>query len=231
MRKALILLFCISLLGFTNLYAQEEDHQDTLKIKSPYGIRVGGDIGKLARTAIDKDYRGFSITGDMRISKKFYVAAELGNEKKHWNKDQLSADIEGSYLKAGIDYNAYNNWLDMNNAIYVGFRYGYSNFKETLYSYRVYTTDKLLPSEIREVNQTFDNLDLHWLEFQFGIKAELFKNLFLGLNLEVKASITEKRPENFGVLYAPGFNRTYDNSSFGVGYGYTLTYLIPFFKK
>src|SRR5699024_4841979 len=95
----------------------------------------------------------------------------------------------------------------------------------------LYNTDKILPTEIREVNETFDNLNLHWIEFQFGVKAELFKNLFLGLHVEVKASISETQPDNFGILYAPGFNRTYDNSSFGVGYGYSLTYLIPIFKK
>lgn len=229
MRKNLILLFFISLLSGISLYAQNQ--ADSVKIRKPYGIRVGGDIGKLARTLIDKDYTGFSINGDMRISKKFYIAAELGNEKKHWNKDFLTADIQGSYVKAGIDFNAYNNWLDMNNSIYVGFRYGYSNFKETLLSYRIYTTDQNLATEIREVNKTFDNLNLHWIEFQFGVKTELFKNLFLDLHLEVKASISEKQPDNFGILYAPGFNRTYDTSSFGIGYGYTLTYLIPIFEK
>ena len=62
MRKALILLFCISLLGYTNLWAQDEEvATDTIQIKKPYGLRVGADMGKLARTAISDDYRGFSL--------------------------------------------------------------------------------------------------------------------------------------------------------------------------
>lgn len=231
MRKALILLFCISLLGYTNLWAQQEVITDTIPIKKPYGLRVGTDISKLARTAISDDYSGFSVNGDIRISNKFYVAAAFGSEKKEWDKDFLRADIEGNYFKVGLDYNAYNNWLDMNNAIFVGFRYGYSGFKETLHSYRVYNSNSELPTEIREVNEVFDNLNLHWLEFQFGIKTELFKNIFLGLHIELKTSISETPPDNFGILYAPGFNRTYDTSSFGIGYGYTLTYLIPILKK
>lgn len=231
MRKTLILLFYISLLGYTNLWAQEEVIADTVPIKNPYGLRIGTDIGKLARTAISHDYRGLSINGDIRISKRFYVAAEFGNEKKVWNKDFLHADIEGSYFKVGMDYNAYNNWLDMNNSIYVGLRYGNSRFKETLHSYRIYNTNQELPTEIREVNEVFENLNLHWMELQFGIKTELFKNLFLGLHIELKTSISETPPDNFGILYAPGFNRTYDTSSFGIGYGYTLTYLIPILKK
>lgn len=229
MRRVLMLLFCISLLSnSTAIWAQEND---SLTIKKPYGLRLGTDVSKLVRTAVDKDYTGFSLNADLRLSKRFYVAAELGNEKNQWDKDFLRADIKGSYFKAGIDYNAYNNWLDMNNAIYVGFRYGYSSFEETLLSYRVYTTNKDLPTEIREVNQLYDNLNLHWVELQFGVKTELVKNLFLGLHIELKASISEKQPDNFGILWAPGFNRTYDNSSFGIGYGYSLTYLIPIFKK
>lgn len=231
MKKSLILLFCISFLSYFSVLAQEQQSDTIPPIKKPYGLRVGGDIGKIARTAFDKNYKGFSINGDLRISKKFYLAAELGSEKKNWNKDYLVADIEGSYFKAGIDYNAYTNWLDMNNSIFVGFRYGFSNFKEKLLSYRIYTTHQELPTSIREVNTAFDNLNLHWVEFQFGVKTELLKNLFLSLHLEVKASISEKQPDNFGILYAPGFNRTYDNSSFGVGYGYTLTYLIPILRK
>lgn len=241
MRIQLILLFCIKTLLISPVFGQEE--KDILdievkeeqlldkKVKSPYGLRIGTDIAKLARTAIEKDYRGFELNADFRLSKHFYLAAALGNEKNTWDKDFLLADIEGNYAKIGLDYNAYKNWLGMNNSIFVGVRYGISNFKENLLSYRVYTKDQIFPTEIREVNELYKNLNMHWIEFRFGIKAELVKNLFLELHGSFQSSISKKEPENFGILYAPGFNRTYDNSSFGVGYGYTLSYLIPIFNK
>src|SRR5690625_4302468 len=106
MRKALILLFCISLFGYTNLWAQEEDiaiDTDTIQIKKPYGLRVGTDIGKLARTAISDDYHGFSLLVDIRIINKFYIAAKFGNETKNRDKDNLHDYIEGTYCKARID--------------------------------------------------------------------------------------------------------------------------------
>src|SRR5690625_4413162 len=146
MRKALILLFCISLFGYTNLWAQEEDiaiDTDTIQIKKPYGLRVGTDIGKLARTAISDDYQGFSILCDIRISDKLYISDDIDNDKKKWVKDYLYVDIECSYFKAGIDYNGYNNWLDINNAIHVGVRDGDSSIKESLLSKRLYITDKI----------------------------------------------------------------------------------------
>jgi len=49
--------------------------------------------------------------------------------------------------------------------------------------------------------------------------------------VQLKRTLSEKEPDNFANLYIPGFNRTYDYSEFGVGYGYTLSYLIPIFKK
>jgi hypothetical protein len=33
--------------------------------------------------------------------------------------------------KAGFDYNAYENWLDMENIISIGLRYGFSGFKNS----------------------------------------------------------------------------------------------------
>ena len=63
------------------------------------------------------------------------------------------------------------------------------------------------------------------------MKVELFNNLYLSLNLQLKRLISQDEPENFANLYIPGFNRTYDFSDFGVGYGYTISYLIPIFKK
>ncbi|MFO7719393.1 MAG: DUF6048 family protein, partial [Gillisia sp.] len=47
----------------------------------------------------------------------------------------------------------------------------------------------------------------------------------------VKRMVTQSTPSNFDNLTIPGFNRTYDDSSFGVGYGYTISYLIPLYKK
>jgi hypothetical protein len=43
--------------------------------------------------------------------------------------------------------------------------------------------------------------------------------------------VSEKASDNFPNLYIPGFNKVTDGSKFGVGYNYTISYLIPIFKK
>ncbi|MFT7252531.1 MAG: hypothetical protein ACI9FW_002293, partial [Flavobacterium sp.] len=39
-----------------------------------------------------------------------------------------------------------------------------------------------------------------------------------------------KKPNNFDNLFIPGFNRTYDGK-FGTGFNYTVSYMIPIYKK
>ena len=235
MKTKLILLFFISIfLGSVSLSAQEYTETETDSIPSKtekYGIRVGGDLSKLARTAFESGYSGFEVQGDLRFSKRFYAAVEIGFEDREWDKDQLAANANGSYIKIGGDFNAYRNWIGMNNAIFAGLRYGFSSFSQELTSYRIYTTDTTFPAEIRTDPREFSELNASWVEFILGVKTEIFTNLFLSINVQLKHLISEKQPDNFDNLVIPGFNRTYDFSDFGVGYGYTISYLIPILKR
>ena len=87
---ACMLFFCV----FVN--AQNDSilstANDSTKIKLKYGLRVGGDIGKLIRTSLDDDYSGFEIMADYRIKEKMYVAGEIGFEEKNTINDYASND-------------------------------------------------------------------------------------------------------------------------------------------
>jgi hypothetical protein len=43
--------------------------------------------------------------------------------------------------------------------------------------------------------------------------------------------MSNNEPEGFANLYIPGFNKTYENSKFGAGINYTISYFIPFYKS
>jgi len=203
---------------------------DSTKLTA-YGLRIGGDLSKLLRTAFDQNYSGFELVGDLRFSKRFYAAVELGYEERFWSEQNLEAQINGSYIKLGADFNAYRNWTGMNNGITTGLRYGLSNFNNTLLRYPVYTTNPTFPSSIREDNVEYTGLTAGWVEFILAVKTELWSNFFLSLNVQLKHLIHEDTPGNFANLVIPGFNKTNDFSAFGVGYGYTLTYFIPVIKR
>lgn len=204
---------------------------DTLPKTNKYGIRLGVDISKLIRTAVEDGYTGFEVNADYRLTKKIYAAAELGTSDRIWDEDGLKTKTTGSYIKIGAELNAYNNWLNMNNSIFGGLRYGFATFKQELQEFDIYTTNPAFPTTPREVSIEASGLTASWAELIVGLKTEVLNNLFLSINLQVKRKVTEDKPENFDNLIIPGFNRTYDFSEFGVGYGYTISYLIPLYKR
>lgn len=225
----------ILLLFSTIAFAQEEKKtvKDTLIYKQKYGLRLGTDLSKLARTFFEDNYTGFEIMGDYRLTKKMYLAGEIGNEERTIINEVLNNTTKGSYFKGGIDINMYKNWLDMENMIYAGFRVGASTFSQTLNSYDIYNVNNQYWNEqvSIEQGQEFNGLTALWAEIQIGIKAELFNNFFAGINVQLKGLITETKPSNYENLYIPGFNRTYDSGRFGGGFGFNLSYLVPIFKK
>lgn len=214
--------------------SQQQNDSVSLPVKpvktERYGLRVGVDLHRLARTFYDDNYRGLEITADYRYNKKFYIAGELGNIDITVDDEQLNFTTTGSYFKVGFDYNAYENWLDMENMIFVGMRYGVSSFSQNLNSYTVYDTSPYFEDIVVSANQEYSGLSAHWVEVVGGIKAELFNNVFLGFTVRLKNLVANKKPDNFDNLYIPGFNRTYDGN-FGVGFNYTLSYFIPIYKK
>lgn len=224
----------IFLFVFVDTFSQkqeiEETEKDTIIYKSPYGIRVGVDISKPIKGTIDGAYNGFEIVGDYRISKRFYVAAELGYEEETNNEDYTNSTAKGSYIRLGFNYNAYENWLDMNNEIFVGYRYGFSLFDQTLNSYTPNVNNTYFPANTINTPITASSLNAHWSEFILGIKVETLKNLFVSASVSYKVLMSAKEPVNFKTLYSPGFNRIFESST-GFGFNYTISYLIPFQKK
>lgn len=233
-----------------SVYSQDRpidlERKDTTVYKQPYGFRGGVDLSRPLISFLEDDYTGIEFVGDYRLSQNLYLAGELGNEKKTIGTP-LGAEIDsedgdlynftasGSYLKLGIDYNTYGNWYGEQNMIYVGARYAFSTFSQTLNEYKIFDTDRYWsPDDFAQGSEQigeFSGLSASWLEFVVGVKAEMFKNLYFGASARLGFLVTNKNPDNFSNLFIPGFNKVTDGSRFGVGYNYSISYLIPLYKK
>ncbi len=196
-----------------------------------FGVRAGIDINKIVKSATDDDYKGLSISGDIRLKESFYVYSEIGNEEKQINSDYLNSSVKGTYLKFGVNFKM-NNDIRTQNIVYSGFNFGYSNFDQNISRYTIYNTNSTYWGE-STINEpkNLSNLNALWVELVFGLKTEIFNNLFLGFELQLKNVIKQKNIQNISNLYIPGFNRTYDSSGLGAGFSYTVSYLIPIIKK
>jgi hypothetical protein len=200
--------------------------------KDRYGVRVGVDLYKLTRGLYDENYKGIELVGDYRLTKNYYLAAEIGSEDKTTEDDRLNTTTKGTYIKAGFDYNAYENWLDMENIISIGLRGGFSTFSQELNSYKTYNAYPYWGEmPWKNSGEKFNGLTASWLEVVAGLKVKVINNIFVGFSLRMNVLITDKKPSaNFENLYIPGFNRTYAGN-FGVGFNYTVTYFVPLYKK
>lgn len=204
--------------------------KDSITYKSAYGFRLGIDISKPIKAQFDNSYSGFEIVGDYRLSKNLYVATELGYEEKTTEEDYSNSTVKGSYIRLGFNFNAYKNWLDMNNEIFIGYRYGFSIFEQTLNSYTPNVNTQYFPADKISIPVTTTDLNAHWSELVIGLRAEAFNNFFISFSASYKILMGIKNPDNFKSLFSPGFNRIYESET-GFGFNYTLTYLIPFSKK
>lgn len=226
-----MLRFTSSLLLLISAVSWSQTTDTIPKYKDRYGLRLGVDLYRLTRSFYDKDYQGLELTGDFRLSKKYYAAAEIGTEERITREPQLNATTTGQYLKVGFDYNTHQNWLNLENMVFIGLRYGFSTFSQELNSYRVYNPNPYFGNgDFIEVNQNYGGLTAHWVETVAGIKAQVFTNVFVGFSFRLNVMLQEKEPNGFENLFVPGYNRTYSDR-FGVGFNYTVSYFLPLYKK
>ncbi len=219
-----------SLLLLVGITTQAQDTISQPKYQDIYGLRIGTDLIKASRNFWDKNYTGFEVSADYRLDKRKYLAFEFGIEDKFKEEDQLSFTTNGLFARVGIDYNVYDNWLDMNNMIFIGGRYGYANMSQTLNSFNIYETNSYFPTQTFHPNLKTTGLSAHWLEFVTGIRTEVAKNLFLGFTFRMKFLIAQNQPSDFENLYIPGYGKKF-SGNIGAGFNYSIMYNIPLYKK
>ena len=215
----------------------ESELNDSLTIKDKLlkinKIRLGFDVFKPIKSSSDGDNLNYEIVGDLQITENLYLAAEYGLTDRLIEDENINFNSNGSFLRFGFDYNMFKNWVGMDNSIFLGLRYGSSNFSNKIESYNVRNSDAYFSNFVDNNYQTIDhsNLTGNWLEIVAGVKVETFNNVYLGFSLRLNKLLSTQKPENFDNLYIPGFNKVTDDNTFGSGFNYTLTYSIPLRKK
>ena len=118
MKYMLKFIFSLALLCFSVMGTAQT--KDTTKVVYPerYGLRVGVDLHRLTKSLYDSNYKGLEVVADYRLTQRFYIAGELGNEDKNVADDRLDFTTKGTYFKVGFDYNSFENWLRFFRCIY-----------------------------------------------------------------------------------------------------------------
>ena len=239
MKNKQIYLFIISICLSTNMLIgqTESNSNDSLiekdKLLNINKIRFGFDLLKPIASSSEGDNLNYEIVGDLQLTENIYLAGEYGSIDKVIEDENINFNSAGSFIRVGLDYNLFKNWIGMDNSIYVGFRYGNSSFSNKILNYEVRNKDSYFSNLVEDEFETieYSNLSGNWIEILLGIKVETFKNVYLGLSLRLNKLLSDEKPNNFGNLFIPGFNKVTDENTFGSGFNYTLTYSIPLRKR
>ncbi|MGB2128279.1 MAG: DUF6048 family protein [Flavicella sp.] len=250
MSKYIISFHLLFIVFFTNAQENTPDQKnieinaitvkakDSVVYKKKYGLRVGLDLSKPILSAIKDNFTAYELVGDYRLKKNFYIAAEIGYTDKNSSRDTYRFNTKGSYMTAGININTFENWLEMDNEIYIGARYGFSRFSQTVNTYQILqngssidgiSTPYFAPKEIT-TPFTYEKLSAHWFSMVIGFKVETLKNLYLGCSVQLNKMLFTKEPDNFKNLFVPGFDKVFASDS-GISFNYTVSYRIPLYKK
>ena len=239
MKKKQIYIFIISIWLSTNMLLSQTElsSNDSLIEKDKWltinKLRLGADLFKPIKSSSEGDNLNYEIVGDLQVTENLYLAGEYGSIDRVIEDENINFNSSGNFLRIGFNYNMFNNWVGMDNSIYLGLRYATSNFSNTILDYTVRNQDSYFSNLVNSKYQTneYSNLSGNWIEIVAGLKVETFKNVYLGLSLRLNKLLSDSKPENFDNLFIPGFNKVTDENTFGSGFNYTLTYSIPLRKK
>jgi hypothetical protein len=239
MKKKQIYLFIISIWLSTNMLVSQTELNisDSLVIKDKLltmnKLSLGVDLFKPIKSSSDGDNLNYEIVGDLQLTENLYLAGEYGIVDRIIEDENINFNSYGSFLRIGFNYNMFENWVGMDNSIYLGLRYATSNFSNKIINYTVRNQDSYFSNLVENDFQTieYSGLSGNWIEIVAGLKVETFKNVYLGFSLRLNKLLSDSEPDNFDTLFIPGFNKVTDENTFGSGFNYTLTYSIPLRKK
>ena len=239
MKKKQIYLFIISIWLSTNMLVSQTElnSSDSLvnkdKILTINKLNLGLDLFKPIKSSSDGDNLNYEIVGDLQLTENLYLAGEYGIVDRIIEDENINFNSSGSFLRIGFNYNMFENWVGMDNSIYLGLRYATSNFSNKIINYTVRNQDSYFSNLVENDFQTieYSGLSGNWIEIVAGLKVETFKNVYLGFSLRLNKLLSDSEPDNFDTLFIPGFNKVTDENTFGSGFNYTLTYSIPLRKK
>ena len=239
MKKKQIYLFIISIWLSTNMLVSQTElnSNDSLvnkdKILTINKLNLGLDLFKPIKSSSDGDNLNYEIVGDLQLTENLYLAGEYGIVDRIIEDENINFNSSGSFLRIGFNYNMFENWVGMDNSIYLGLRYATSNFSNKIINYTVRNQDSYFSNLVDSEYQTIEYSDLsgNWIEIVAGLKVETFNNVYLGFSLRLNKLLSDSEPDNFDTLFIPGFNKVTDDNTFGSGFNYTLTYSIPLRKK
>jgi len=193
-----------------------QSKEKTVKLKKDYrpsGIRVGTDLIDLGKTFGGKTFKGWELNSDIDFA-SYYLTTDIGSWAKDLTIDNGQYSNGGNYYRIGVDINLLNNDPDR-NMFFIGFRYGHSQFHESL-KYLTNSTN-FFPSPTYNVNNS--NVSGGWVEITTGLRVKIWKGLWTGYTARLKfAPSTKGNDPSLAPYDMPGYGLVSNKPWWGFNY-------------
>ncbi len=188
----------------------------------PSAVRIGTEVIMIGESAVKNGKQKFEIIGDIDVY-KYFVTAEYGWSKRQIVTEEFDYRNSGSYARIGVDYNFIYSDED-DHVIFYGLRYARSFFTETF----DYTIDDEYYGSF-DLSEENPDGRAHWWEMNVGLKAKIWKQLYIGWTGRFKFAKKAAASGDLNVYEIPGFGLAADKSRWG--FNYYIYYRFPFRNK
>lgn len=232
MKKRPISTYIIALLTLSNLILPLQAHAQEKKVLTQeewkatplyQGTLVGIDVAGLASKALGSDITSTEVSVMMNLKNRFFPVAELGYGSIDTTNDETNIYYKAAapYFRIGMDYNVFYQKPYLPGYFTVGLRYGHSSFE-----YDVVASPLIDPNwGHTTVPVSYEGVKTHvgWAELAVGLKANVFKRLYMGFSVRYRARLSMKKNPYSEPYYTPGFGK--GTTNFGVAYN--IVYQLP----
>ena len=235
MKKKSISTYIIALLVLSSLLAcparlsaqsvQSRQTGDTTQQPLFQGIMVGVDVYGFLNQALGSDIRSTEASIEANLQNRFFPVVEFGYGSIDTTDDETDIHYQTSapFFRLGVNYNVFYKKPELPGCLTVGLRYGFSSFK-----YDVQAPDLTDPNwEHTQVPVSYTGVksNVGWLEAVVGLRANVYKDFHLGLNLRYRSRLNMSQNEHSEPYYIPGYGR---GKSTSIGITYSIIYKLPF---
>ena len=174
-------------------------------------IRIGYDLIGPLQNGISRSRGGWELVGEVDLN-KFFAVVEYGNEHFDYGDSSYHYRSSGNYLRLGFDYNMIPRDL-FGSELFFGFRYAASRFDEKLSG-----ETNIYQWGAAYMNDENKQLKGSWIEFTAGMKAQVWKHLYMGYTLRLKVAPGIKGDQNLETYRMPGYGLPARPNFWGINY-------------
>lgn len=182
------------------------------------GISVSVDLWGPGSKLFGSDFFSSEVAVDVNLKNRFFPIVELGyGNTDTWSDKGIHYKTGAPYFRIGMDYNALYN-KKHGHMILVGLRYAATSFKYDVEALGIndpeYGGSLGNPNLIDGIwgnslpfNYKGMKGSMQWAEFCVGIRAHVWKDLYMGWALRFKFRMSSSVAEHGDPWYVPGYGK------------------------